>query len=246
MLDFTPVTVNRHSSLEERQFALTQIYRQVLERQPYESERKTIASLEKDFLKDKIGVRRFLKQFACTDIYLNQFYYSLSNVKFMDVCFKHFLGRAISDHQEMKFYNTILTKQGVHGLITAILDSEEYRKTFGCFTVPYPRKDNFYPSPEAFLESKFLNEEHIGQRGNSIPTMYWRQLGWTCTNGVCRHPEVNEVLNTAPKTTSKEIQSLSTNDLLELLKTSDVTTAKAIVANLSSSQRQELSVALRH
>ncbi|MDX2216982.1 MAG: phycobilisome rod-core linker polypeptide [Oculatellaceae cyanobacterium bins.114] len=245
MNDFTPVTVNRRSSLEERQFALTRIYRQVLERQPYESERQTIASLEKDFLTDKIGVRRFLKLFACTDIYLNQFYYNLSNVKFMDVSFKHFLGRAILDHQEMRTYTDIFAKQGVGGLITAILDSEEYRKAFGCFTVPYARTYNFYPSPEAFLEAKFLNEEHTGQRGKSVPTMYWRQLGLTCANGVCRHPEVDEVFN-VPSPSAKQVHNLSTNALLELLKTSDANTAKTIVANLSPSQRQELSAALRH
>lgn len=242
MHDFTPVTVSRQSSPEERQFALTQIYRQVLERQPYESERRTIASLEKDFLKDKIGVRRFLKHFACTDIYLDQFYDRLSHVKFMDVCFKHFLGRAILDHQEMQVYNDILIRQGVGRLITAMLDSDEYRKAFGCFTVPYQRTHNFYQSSEAFLESKLLHEEHIGQRGMSVPTIYWRELGLTCTNGVCRLPEVDESF-----TTTAEMAKGGSNDvetLLHLLKPSDVGKAKALLTQLSPQQREAL-LALR-
>lgn len=241
MPDFRPMTVSRQSSPEEHQFALTQIYRQVLERQPYTSERQTITALEKDFLKDKIGVRRFLKHFACTDIYLNQFYDKLSNVKFMDVCFKHFLGRAILDHQEMQVYNTILAKQGVGGLITAMLDSEEYRKAFGCFTVPYPRASNCYRSPEAFLESKFLNEEHIGQRGLSVPTIYWRQLGLICNSGVCHRPEV-----AASGTTTADAhrESSDVETLMHLLKTSDVSKAKALLANLSPQQREVL-LALR-
>ncbi|MBW4470575.1 MAG: phycobilisome rod-core linker polypeptide [Stenomitos rutilans HA7619-LM2] len=238
MHDFTSVTVSRRSSLEERQFALTQLYRQVLERQPYESERQTIAPLEKDFLKDKIGVRRFLKHFACTDIYLNQFYYKLSNVKFMEVCFKHFLGRAILDHQEMQVYNNILITQGVGGLVTAILDSEEYRKAFGCFTVPYPRTYSLYRSPEAFLETKFLNEEHYGQRGQSVPTMYWRQLGLNCANGVCRHPEVDEFFTTTAEPVRRASSDVET--LLHILKTSDVGKAKALLANLSPQQREAL------
>lgn len=240
MNDFTPITVNRRSSLEERQFALTQIYRQVLERQPYESERQIIASLERDFLKDKIGVRRFLKHFGCSDIYLNAFYYSVSNVKFMDVCFKHFLGRAILDHREMQTYNDVLAKQGVHGLITAILDSEEYRKAFGCFTVPYPIEKACYQSPEAFLESKFLNEEHFGQRGWTVPTMYWRQLGLNCVDGVCRHPEVEEILTPPVETT----ESLPVETLLKLLKTSDAMKAKQLIASLSPSKRAELLMAM--
>lgn len=242
MPDFTPMTVSRQSSLEERQFALTQIYRQVLERQPYESERQAITALEKDFLNDKIGVRRFLKHFACTDLYLDQFYYKFSNVKFMDVCFKHFLGRAILDHQEMKLYNTVLAKQGVGGLITAILDSEEYRKAFGCFTVPYPRASNCYRSPEAFLESKFLNEEHIGQRGLSVPTIYWRQLGLICDNGVCLRPEEDEKGLTAAESSRRESSEVET--LLQMLKTSDVSKAKALLSNLSPQQREAL-LALR-
>ena len=242
MHDFTPVTVSRQSSSEERQLALRQIYCQVLERQPYESERQTLALLEKDFLKDKIGVRRFLKHFACTDIYLDQFYYKLSNVKFMDVCFKHFLGRAILDHQEMQLYNNILAKQGVGGLITAMLDSEEYRKAFGCFTVPYAREYNCYRSPEAFLESKLLNEEHIGQRGVSVPTMYWRQLGLTCTNGVCRHPEVDEIFTTTAE--SHQTMASDIETLLHLLKPSDVDKAKALLIKLSPQQREAL-LALR-
>jgi hypothetical protein len=59
MHDFTPVTVSRQSSLEERQFALTQIYRQVLERQLYTAERQSIAALEKDFLKTRLACAVF-------------------------------------------------------------------------------------------------------------------------------------------------------------------------------------------
>ncbi|XHX77551.1 MAG: phycobilisome rod-core linker polypeptide [Stenomitos frigidus ULC029] len=241
MHDFTPVTVSRHSSLEERQFALTQIYRQVLERQLYTVERQSVAALEKDFLKDKIGVRRFLKQFACTDIYRHQYYDKLSNVKFMDVCFKHFLGRAIADHEEMKVYNEILLKQGYGGLVTAILDSEEYRKAFGCFTVPHPREQTFYRSPEVFLESKFLNEEHFGQRGHFIPTMYWRQLGLLCKNGVCSRPEAEHesTANAADREGTNTIEAL-----LHLLKPDDVSKAKALLTKLSPEERQAL-LALR-
>jgi phycoerythrin-associated linker protein len=188
MSNHTLTTVSPKSTVEERQFALTQIYRQVLERQPYASEQQAIASLERDFLKNKIGVRRFLNNFGCSDIYLDRFYYRVSNVKFLDVCFKHFLGRAILDREEMSFYSNILSRHGIRALIDAILDSEEYRKTFGNFTVPYARQSSCYNSPEGFLESKLLNEEHFGERGKTVPTIYWRQLGLICMNGVCDYP----------------------------------------------------------
>ena len=57
---YAPVTIDRKSAETERQNALNQIYTQILERQPYEFERKEIAKIEKNFLKGKLGVRHFI------------------------------------------------------------------------------------------------------------------------------------------------------------------------------------------
>ncbi|MBC6479258.1 MAG: phycobilisome rod-core linker polypeptide [Hormoscilla sp. GM7CHS1pb] len=70
-----PFTANRRSSLEERQLALHQNYRQVLGRQPYDFEREILAKAEKDFLKDKIGVRRFIKELGHSEVYHKAFYH---------------------------------------------------------------------------------------------------------------------------------------------------------------------------
>ncbi len=190
-----PVTVSRQSSVEERKEALRVIYYQVLERQPYQYERKILAKEEQKFLEDKIGVRRFLKELGHSSVYLDSFYHRYSNVKFLEICLKHFLGRAPKDKQEIQYYSQILTTKGVNDLITSILDSEEYRKVFGCFTVPHPQTPKVYESPKSYLESQWLNSEHIGQRGMTVPTQYWHDLGWVCDGGVCHHPEVGEILN---------------------------------------------------
>ncbi|HEY9629725.1 MAG TPA: phycobilisome rod-core linker polypeptide [Coleofasciculaceae cyanobacterium] len=216
MNDFEPVTVGRFSSLEERQFALRQIYQQALERQPYEFERDMLARAEQDFLKNKIGVRRFLRELGRSDVYLDAFYHKFSNMKFLELCFKHFMGRAILDSREMQVYGNILLKKGVYQLIAAILDSEEYGNVFGCFTVPYSRRQVRYDSPNSFLENHLLNQEHSGQRSWSLPTPYWRQLGLVCQAGVCRHPEVNEVLEAL----GVEADELSIEQLLSLIEAS--------------------------
>ncbi len=236
-----PITVSRRSSMEERQTALNQIYRQVLERQPYTYERKILAHLEKDFLKDKIGVRRFLKELGHSEVYLNAFYHSSSNLKFLELCFKHFMGRALADEEEMKLYCNILMTTGVSGLVTAILDSEEYRKVFGCFTVPYPREKAYYPSPKAYLETETLNHEHIGQRGWVVPTMIWHHLGLNCDAGVCRHPEAGEVLNPAP---SEDIDRLE-QELIAMFRNADTVQARGMLSSLSPAQRRALRQAIR-
>ena len=258
-----PMTVSRKSSLEERQAALYQIYQQVLERQPYHFERQRLAKAEKEFLADKIGVRRFLKELGHSEVYLNTFYYSASNLKFLEWCFKHFMGRAPIDSEELRFYCDILMKQGVQHLITAILDSEEYRKAFGCFTVPYPRVVNHYASPKAYWESHILNEEYVQQRGHILPTLYWHQLGLNCDAGVCRHLEAPDSLQasaitsamtatviptaplTAPPTVSSVLQEQPLQDnLLELLQSMDLEQARQIVASLSPGQKAALRKAM--
>ncbi|HEY9647709.1 MAG TPA: phycobilisome rod-core linker polypeptide [Chroococcidiopsis sp.] len=235
MTSVNPITVNRRSSLEERQFALFQIYQQVLERQPYSYEHKLLAKPEKDFLSDKIGVRRFLKELGRSKVYLDSFYYSSSNLKFIELSFKHFMGRAPIDQEEVQHYCNVLMKGGVDKLITELLDSEEYRKVFGCFTVPYVRPVNYYSSPKAYIESKILNHEHVGQRGRIVPTMYWHQLGLDCSSGVCRHPEANEVLQ--PMTPTSELVQ---EELIELLKALDSPKAKEVVAALTPQQKAAL------
>lgn len=225
-----PTTVSRNSSREERQTALYQIYKQVLERQPYVHERKILAKAEKDFLNDKIGVRRFLKELSHSEVYLNSFYYPSSNVKFLELCFKHFLGRAPLNHNEMRDYAEMLMAQGVIQMLTILLDSEEYRKAFGCFTVPYARQQKSYESPQAFMESHLLNHERIGQRGRSVPTLYWHQLGLNCDSGVCRHPEADEQIQL----------SLSEEEISNLLKLLESPQARSASASLSPQQKELL------
>jgi len=204
-MNFHPTIVSRQSSELERQTALYQIYQQVLERQPYDYERKILAKPEKDFCTDKIGVKRFLKELGHSQVYLDAFYHTCSNMKFLELCFKHFLGRAPLSQMEIKHYCDILMYQGVKQMLNAILDSEEYRKAFGCFTVPYPQEHRCYESPRAYLEAKLLNHEHFGRRGRSLPTIYWQQLGLNCEAGVCDYPEVKK---TEVETAAEPIGSL--------------------------------------
>ncbi|MEB3232781.1 MAG: phycobilisome rod-core linker polypeptide [Leptolyngbyaceae bacterium] len=217
-----PTVLTRESSNEERESALWQIYAQVLERQPYQFERRELAKFEKDFLKGKMGVRRFLKELGHSRLYLDTFYYSTSNMKFLETCFKHFLGRSIRNAEELRIYCSSLCKSGVHQLILDILDSDEYRKVFGCFTVPYYREERCHETPNEYLENTVVQHEHFGQRGWSLPTLYWHQLGMNCDGGVCLYIDdepsvkpqyaVDGFVNT-PKEPRDELQE----ELMELL-----------------------------
>ncbi|HIK26712.1 MAG: phycobilisome rod-core linker polypeptide [Oscillatoriaceae bacterium SKW80] len=185
MLLKEPITTHHNASPEERKQILLQIYRQVLERVPYIAERRQIANLENEFIKGKIGIRHFLKRLAVTPLYLQSFYERSSNVKFIENAIKHFLGRAPHDEAEIRFYDNLLVRRGVGAMVSEMIDSEEYRKAFGCFTVPYWRKRH-YESANDYLESSFLEKEYAGQRGWAIPTLYWHELHLDCSGGICR------------------------------------------------------------
>lgn len=231
---FETVTLDRHSSLEERKEALYQIYRQVLERQPYDHEQQILASAEQQFLKNKIGVRRFIKILGQSEVYLEQFFYSSSNVKFLELCFKHFMGRSPHDYAEMQHYSTILSGQGVPALITQMLDSEEYRKHFGCFTIPHPVTQAVYDCPKDYLETHLLNQEFHGQRGHAVPTMVWRALGLDCNGGTCTRvpdPDAFEFLD--------DLYS-DRLELLQILRRLDSTELEEVASALPAAQRLKL------
>jgi len=206
MDNYKPITIDRKSTEVERQAALHQIYTQVLERQPYEYERKEIAKHEKDFLKGKLGVRHFIGELVVSPVYLNSFYHDCSNMKFVEWSIKHLLGRAIQGHEEGAKYMDLLMAEGVSAFVHEILGSEEYRKAFGCFTVPHARDVKFYDSPRNYLQTDLLQHEHVGQRGKVVPAIYWQQVGMDCETGTCVMPEE---MNHDPQAVSHSVHSAS-------------------------------------
>lgn len=179
-------TANQQASTEERSLLLKQIYQQILERQPYTAERRPLAELETSFIKGKIGIRHFIKTLAICPLYLDLFYQNSSNLKFIENAFKHFLGRSPQNEEEIRANTQLLLRQGVGTMISALVDSEEYRQAFGSFTVPHWRKHK-HESPSGYLENQLLEKEHAGQRGWVIPTLYWHELHLDCYAGHC-HP----------------------------------------------------------
>lgn len=232
------ITVSRQSSEAERQAALHQIYAQVLERQPYAFEHKQLAKSEAEFLKNKIGVKRFLRKLGCSDVYLNEFYYNSSNTKFIELCFKHFIGRAPSGQVEMPRYGDILMRQGVKAMITALLDSEDYLRHFGCFTVPHAWTEERYPSPRIFWETEILLHELHGRRGWIVPTMVWHDLHLNCDGGSCSLTEAGIPSRAASMSSASPNTGL--NALHQVLRTMGPQDLETFASALSTAERDTL------
>ncbi len=244
MITRKPFTPN--SNIPDRQVALAQIYQQVLERQPSAWEHRQLGTAEQDFLTGKIGVRRFLKQFACSPVYLRAFYEQVSNLKFIELGCKHFLGRAPRDQAEIKELCEVLMNKGVVGLVNLLLDSEEYRKAFGCFEVPHARlAQRYYSSPQAYLESELVNHEHPGQRGWGVPAIY-------------RQPALSEPGPTLDNLGNPDLDHLEAEflNLLQILGSAREhlgtsmseprSSVKRVIGSLSPTQKEALRQAIHH
>lgn len=246
--EYTPqeITVSRQSNREERQMALRQIYLQVLERQPYAYERKILAKDEEDFLKNKIGVKRFLRILGHSEVYLNEFYYNSSNLKFIELCFKHFMGRAPKDTEEMHEYCDILMRQGVKELITAMLDSDEYDHHFGCFTVPHAWTEEEYPSPRTFWETEVLLHELHGRRGWVLPTMTWHDLHLNCDGGQCAidAQDTAQPAATASSSAAPAPSAAALGALHQVLSTMSPADIARFAQTLSPAEREKLKAML--
>jgi len=58
---------------------------------------------------------------------------------FVELNFKHLLGRAPANYQEVAQHMKLLAESGLEAEIDSYLDSDEYSKSFGDFSVPFFR-----------------------------------------------------------------------------------------------------------
>jgi phycoerythrin-associated linker protein len=212
------ITISRQSTQTERQSALQHIYSQVLERQPYAYERKELAKAEQDFLSGKLGVRRFIEELCKSSVYLNEFYYTCSNLKFIESCCKHLLGRAPVDQAEIAYYCDILLHHGIPALLSAIFDSDEYRHAFGYFTIPYPRSPQLYPSTQNYLHTQTIAHELYGQRGHTLPLLHQQKLGLDCNGGTCRPIDTSSKTQSTKQRNDYDSIEAEIEELLQVLR----------------------------
>jgi hypothetical protein len=126
------------ASVEEIEGIIRAVYRQVLgNAYVMESERQLIP--ESQFRRGELSVAGFIRQIAYCDLYRDRFFTNGSRNRFIELNFKHFLGRAPESVAEVAHHSAILDSQGYEAEIDAYLDSEEYDQAFGTETVPYYR-----------------------------------------------------------------------------------------------------------
>ncbi len=132
------VELRPNASEDDLQVVIRAVYRQVLgNAHLLESDRLTSAE---SFLRNgDISVRQFIAAVGQSDLYQRKFFESSSQYRFIELNFKHFLGRAPQSQAEIAEHVRIYNEQGYSAEINSYLDSDEYARNFGDRTVPYAR-----------------------------------------------------------------------------------------------------------
>ena len=124
------------SNQEDKATLIRAIYRQVLGNQ-YVMASERLSQSESLFKTGYLSVREMVRTVAKSGLYRSKFFENCNPYHFIELNFKHLLGRAPQNKAEMLHHFTILQEQGVDAEIDSYIDSAEYQKRFGEETVPY-------------------------------------------------------------------------------------------------------------
>ena len=135
-----PVELWANDSAEAVDIVIRAVYRQVLgNAHVMESERAAVTDAESLLHNHQISVRGFIRAIAKSELYRSRFFEPCSRSRFIELNFKHLLGRAPNSYSDIADHGNILETDGFEAEIDSYLDSDEYILAFGENTVPYYR-----------------------------------------------------------------------------------------------------------
>jgi hypothetical protein len=112
------------------------VYQQVLGYQ-YVMSNERLSAAESLFRNGFLSVRELVRTVAKSGLYRSRFFENCNPYHFIELNFKHLLGRAPQNKAEMLHHFTILQDQGYDAEIDSYIDSAEYQERFGEEVVPY-------------------------------------------------------------------------------------------------------------
>eukprot|EP00183_Erythrolobus_madagascarensis_P006267 CAMPEP_0185844514 /NCGR_PEP_ID=MMETSP1354-20130828/646_1 /TAXON_ID=708628 /ORGANISM="Erythrolobus madagascarensis, Strain CCMP3276" /LENGTH=498 /DNA_ID=CAMNT_0028544187 /DNA_START=17 /DNA_END=1515 /DNA_ORIENTATION=+ len=137
--------------VEEKDALVAAILRQVFgNAYIMEEEREEFAVAESQFRLGELSVKDFCRALAKTSTYQTRFLEGAVQYRFIELCFKHFLGRAPDNHEEVAVHMRTYQQQGYDAEIDSYFDSGEYDNVFGDDTVPFLRFRGVYTPCDSF------------------------------------------------------------------------------------------------
>lgn len=131
-------------------------YEQVFGRQGVYASQK-FTSAESLLRNGKIDVKQFIEALAKSEFYKECFFYSNSQGRFIELNYKHLLGRAPYDQSEISYHVDLYAKSGYDAEINSYIYSPEYENAFGSSVVPYYRGFKSIPGQKTVGYTRLLS-----------------------------------------------------------------------------------------
>ncbi|KAI0560699.1 Phycobilisome Linker polypeptide [Gracilaria domingensis] len=146
----TAVTL-KDTALQSKQNVLSAVYKHVFGNSyVMEEERAELATADSDFLLGKLSTRQLVRAIGKSALYKKRFFERSGPYRFIELNYKHFLGRAPESQEEISFHVQTLVNEGYDAEIDTYFDCGEYEERFGDEGVPrfifkgtYQRNDSF-------------------------------------------------------------------------------------------------------
>lgn len=142
--DAPKVELRLNPTREQIETVINAAYRQVLGND-YLMASERLVSAESLLRDGNISVREFVRSIAKSELYKSKFFYNNFQTRFIELNYKHLLGRAPYDESEVVFHLDLYHTKGYDAEIDAYIDSVEYQSNFGDNVVPYYRGFTIQP-----------------------------------------------------------------------------------------------------
>lgn len=136
--DEAPLELRPRFTDGEATAVIRAVYRQVLGNDHLLSHERLV-SAESLLHGGEISVRDFVRAVALSEVYRNKFLHTNPQNRFIELNYKHLLGRAPYDQAEIAFHTDLYHQEGYEAEISSYVDSSEYQESFGDSIVPYYR-----------------------------------------------------------------------------------------------------------
>ena len=131
-----PVEVRANSTADDKAIAIRAVYKQVLGN-PHVMESERLVSAESQFNNSSMSLREFVRAVAKSNFYRRRYFETCAPYRFVELNFKHLLGRAPADQAELSEHVQRYINEGYEAEIDSYIDSDEYTEKFGENVVPY-------------------------------------------------------------------------------------------------------------
>ena len=130
-----PLELRTNATEEDVQNVIRAVYRQVLGNAHVLDDQR-LTSAESQLRNGDITVKEFVRAVAESSLYRSLFFETSSAYSFVELNFKHLLGRAPQDQAEVAEHVKLYNDQGYDAEINSYIGSDEYTNNFGENIVP--------------------------------------------------------------------------------------------------------------